>query len=125
MTTIEDMSDHDYTFWKTVLEGIASIEGKTYKEKTKKQMITWYNKLASDSSKYKMWGNGVALPMVRVPMRGIANHGAVTMGSLFDGSGGFPLAGLLEGMKPLWSSEVQPYPLAVTKERFQEVGVNV
>lgn len=125
LTTIEDMSDHDYTFWKTVLEGIASIEGKTYKEKTKKQMITWYNKLASDSSKYKMWGNGVALPMVRVPMRGIANHGAVTMGSLFDGSGGFPLAGLLEGMKPLWSSEVQPYPLAVTKERFQEVGVNV
>jgi len=40
------------------------------------------------------------------------------MASLFDGSGGFPLAGLLDGIKTLWVSEIEPYPIAVTKERF-------
>ena len=38
-----------------------------------------------------------------------------TMGSLFDGSGGFPLGGLLHGIEPIWASEVEPYPIAVTK----------
>ena len=34
----------------------------------------------------------------------------LTLGSLFDGSGGFPLGGLLTGCnKPLWSSEVEPF----------------
>ena len=41
-----------------------------------------------------------------------------TLGSLFDGSGGFPLAGSLCGISPAWASEVRPYPIAVTKERF-------
>lgn len=41
-----------------------------------------------------------------------------TLGSLFDGSGGFPLAGTLCGIKPVWSAEVEPYPIAVTKSRF-------
>lgn len=40
------------------------------------------------------------------------------LGSLFDGSGGFPLAGSLCGIEPVWASEVEPYPIAVTKERF-------
>lgn len=115
---IDDMSDEDYDFWKEVLKDWALIEGKTYKEKTKKQMISWYNKLHTDSSEYKMWGNGVALPMVRYVMRGIAQNEAKTIGSLFDGSGGFPLAGVLEGVTPVWSSEVQPYPIAVTKARW-------
>ena len=41
-----------------------------------------------------------------------------TMGSLFDGSGGFPLGGLLHGIEPIWASEVEPYPIAVTKLHF-------
>ena len=41
-----------------------------------------------------------------------------TLGSLFDGSGGFPLAGSLCGIEPLWASEVEPYPIAVTRSRF-------
>ena len=41
-----------------------------------------------------------------------------TMGSLFDGSGGFPLGGLLHGIEPVWASEVEPYPIAVTKLHF-------
>jgi len=40
------------------------------------------------------------------------------LGSLFDGSGGFPLAGSLCGIEPRWASEVEPYPIAVTRERF-------
>ena len=40
------------------------------------------------------------------------------LGSLFDGSGGFPLAGSLCGIEPVWAAEVEPYPIAVTKSRF-------
>ncbi|MBR5143652.1 MAG: DNA cytosine methyltransferase [Clostridia bacterium] len=40
------------------------------------------------------------------------------LGSLFDGSGGFPLSGFLCGIEPIWASEVEPYPIAVTKSRF-------
>ena len=40
------------------------------------------------------------------------------LGSLFDGSGGFPLAGVLCGIEPRWASEVEPYPIAVTRTRF-------
>ncbi len=40
------------------------------------------------------------------------------LGSLFDGSGGFPLAGVLNGITPVWASEVEPYPIAVTRSRF-------
>ena len=40
------------------------------------------------------------------------------LGSLFDGSGGFPLSGFLCGIEPIWASEIEPYPIAVTKSRF-------
>ena len=45
----------------------------------------------------------------------------MTIGSLFDGSGGFSLAGCMCGMEPLWASEVEPYPIAVTKARFPKM----
>ena len=35
------------------------------------------------------------------------------LGSLFDGSGGFPLAGALHGIEPVWASEIEPFPIAV------------
>ena len=41
-----------------------------------------------------------------------------TIGSLFDGSGGFPLAATMCGGTPLWASEVEPFPIAVTWSRF-------
>ena len=43
------------------------------------------------------------------------------LGSLFDGSGGFPLAGYLMGIEPVWAAEVEPYPIAVTKSRFPKM----
>ncbi len=42
----------------------------------------------------------------------------IKLGSLFDGSGGFPLAGVLCGIEPVWAAEVEPYPIAVTRSRF-------
>lgn len=45
----------------------------------------------------------------------------LTLGSLFDGSGGFPLGAKLVGIKPLWSSEIEPFPIRVTTKRLPEV----
>lgn len=45
----------------------------------------------------------------------------LTLGSLFDGSGGFPLGGLLNGIIPLWASEVEPFPIRVTTKRFPDM----
>lgn len=41
-----------------------------------------------------------------------------TMMSLFSGSGGFELASSMCGIEPVYASEVEPYPIAVTKSRF-------
>lgn len=120
LSQIADMSDEDYEFWKQAHKTYAEINGKTYRQKTKKQMISWYNKLQIDGSEYKAYGNGMALPCVRVPIHGIAQHGAKTMASLFDGIGGFPLAGLIDGIETLWTSEIELFPIAVTMERFRE-----
>ena len=45
----------------------------------------------------------------------------LTLGSLFDGSGGFPLGGLLAGITPLWASEIEPFPIRVTTKRLPSV----
>ena len=43
------------------------------------------------------------------------------LGSLFDGSGGFPLGGVIAGMTPVWSSEIEPFPIRVTEKRLPSV----
>lgn len=45
----------------------------------------------------------------------------LTLGSLFDGSGGFPLGAKLLGIKPIWASEIEPFPIRVTTKRMLEV----
>ncbi len=42
----------------------------------------------------------------------------LTLGSLFDGSGGFPLGGMFAGITPLWASEIEPFPIRVTTKRM-------
>lgn len=42
----------------------------------------------------------------------------ITMGSLFDGIGGFPLAAIHNGVIPLWVSEIEPFPIRVTQQRL-------
>ena len=46
------------------------------------------------------------------------NRTQLTLGSLFDGSGGFPLGGLLCGITPIWASEIEPFPIRVTTKRL-------
>lgn len=46
------------------------------------------------------------------------NKKTLTLGSLFDGSGGFPLGGVLAGITPIWASEIEPFPVRVTTVRF-------
>ena len=45
----------------------------------------------------------------------------LTLGSQFDGSGGFPLGGLISGITPLWASEIEPFPIRVTTKRLPQM----
>ena len=45
----------------------------------------------------------------------------LTLGSLFDGIGGFPLAGKMAGIIPVWASEIEPFPIRVTEKRLPEM----
>ncbi|WNY26164.1 DNA cytosine methyltransferase [Methanolapillus millepedarum] len=44
------------------------------------------------------------------------------LGSLFDGAGVFPLAANMCGLNPVWASEIEPFPIAVTKKRFPNMN---
>ena len=67
----DDFTEDEYRFWLQVRNTHAAINGRTEKQYTKEQMLSWYNKLHSDSSEYKMWGNGIALPNALYVMIGI------------------------------------------------------
>ena len=74
----------------------------------------------SDSARYKALGNSIALPPWRFVLSRLYAYlrcGA-TMGSLFDGIGGFPLIWKELGGETLWCSEIEEFPIAVTKVRF-------
>ena len=51
----------------------------------------------------------------------VKNKNELTLGSLFDGSGGFPLAGILAGVTPLWASEIEPFAVRVTTARLPQM----
>lgn len=44
-----------------------------------------------------------------------------TLGSLFDGIGGFPLAAVRNGIEPVWASEIEAFPIEVTRKRFPSI----
>ena len=76
----------------------------------------------TDSARYKALGNSIALPFWKWLARRIAAQYErdITMGSLFDGIGGFPLAFEKAGAKAVWASETEEFPIAVTKYHFKE-----
>lgn len=82
---------------------------------------------AADTPRYKALGNSIALPQWYYVLGGIADRlpEDATLGSLFDGIGGFPYvwAQLHAGRKQLcvWASEIEEFPIAVTKKWFPEV----
>ena len=77
---------------------------------------------SSDSARYKALGNSIALPFWHWLMRRISAQyvGTPTLGSLFDGIGGFPLCWERINGKgtALWASEIEEFPIAVTKHHF-------
>jgi len=77
----------------------------------------------SDSPRYKALGNSIALPFWEWMAKRMIKQLDVdnpTMASLFDGIGGFPLVYSRCGCKPVWASEIEEFPIAVTKIRFPE-----
>jgi DNA (cytosine-5)-methyltransferase 1 len=68
----EALTDEEYAFWLEVRNTHAGINGKAVKDYTREQMLSWYNKLHTDSAEYKMWGNGIALPTALYVMQGIS-----------------------------------------------------
>lgn len=76
----------------------------------------------SDSPRYKALGNSIALPFWQYLARRICAQYErnITMGSLFDGIGGFPLVFQRCGATPIWASEIEEFPIAVTKKRFPD-----
>lgn len=98
--------------WTDLGEWIDS-KGKTHKD--------------ADTPRYKALGNSIALPQWYYVLGGIADRlpDNATIGSLFDGIGGFPYvwAQLHAGRKELcvWASEIEEFPIAVTKKWFPEV----
>lgn len=83
------------------------------------------HKESSDSARYKALGNSIALPFWKYLARRIAAQYErdITMGSLFDGIGGFPYAFERAGATAVWASEIEEFPIAVTKRRFPEKEV--
>ena len=76
----------------------------------------------ADSPRYKALGNSIALPFWMWLAKRISAqyYRPATMASLFDGIGGFPLAFERAGVKAVWASEIEEFPIAVTKIRFKE-----
>ncbi len=76
----------------------------------------------ADSPKYKALGNSIALPfwqwMAERMMPYLPEN--PTMASLFDGIGGFPVVFSRVGCQPVWASEIEEFPIAVTKKRLGE-----
>lgn len=122
-----DMPEETAAFWRRVYETDCTIKGKkpqkSILEKPDK-LAAWHNGLHTDSAEYKMWGNGMALPnalffvqraVARVAIDTGKGEANVKLGSMFDGSGTMPLCAAMCGAQPVWASEVEPYPIAVTK----------
>ena len=83
----------------------------------------------ADSPRYKALGNSIAVGYANgqsgfwcwLARRICAQYERqITMASLFDGIGGFPLAFSAAGAIPVWASEIEEFPIAVTKIRFPE-----
>lgn len=103
----------DYPDGWTDLGSWIDSKGKTHKD--------------ADTPRYKALGNSIALPQWYYVLGGISDRlpDDATLGSLFDGIGGFPYvwAQLHAGRKELcvWASEIEEFPIAVTKKWFPEV----
>lgn len=126
---IEPLTDlRELPFWREVYAKDCEIKGKKPNRKIMqadseeggRALMRWHDGLHSMAAEYAMWGNGMALPnalfFVKSAFRELGKPpGEVKLGSLFDGSGTMPLCAAMCGGHPVWASEIEPYPIAVTK----------
>ena len=84
---------------------------------------------ASDTARYKSLGNSIALPQWQIIIDNMKQYlpDGATLGSLFDGIGGFPLCWVRTFGKgtAIWASEIEKFPIEVTKYHFgcEEEGI--
>ena len=97
--TKDKLTEEEYRFWLEVRNTHARINGKKEQDYTAKQMLTWYNKLWTDSAEYKMWGNGIALPTALYCVQGVAEA-------------------LKRAERVKW---LRPEPCPVTPEQFEAI----
>ena len=126
---IEPLTDlRELPFWREAYTKDCEIKGKkpnrkmmqADSEEGRRALMRWHDGLHSRAAEYAMWGNGMALPnalfFVKNAFRELGKPpGEIKLGSLFDGSGTMPLCAAMCGGHPVWASEVEPYPIAVTK----------
>lgn len=113
-----EVTAEDLLFWRSVWDEWDNMNGK--KHHSDKQIVKWLRSEPADSARYKALGNSIALPPWRFVLSRIHEQGARTMASLFDGIGGFPKIWQELGGQTLWCSEVEPFPIAVTRYHFKE-----
>lgn len=121
-------SPQEFPFWREVYARDCEIKGKRPSRKivqggsteSDKALMRWHDGLHSMAAEYAMWGNGMSLPnalfFVKNAFRELGKPAEnVKLGSLFDGSGTMPLCAVMCGGRAVWASEVEPYPIAVTR----------
>lgn len=118
----------EFNFWREVYARSCEIKKTKPKQtilradgaKSDEALMRWHDGLHSLAAEYAMWGNGMALPNALFFIQNIFRELGkppyeVKLGSLFDGSGTMPLCAAMCGGHPVWASEVEPYPIAVTR----------
>ena len=70
----DEPSEEDIAFWRDVFETHRAVTGSASKPKTDAQIVKWLKDPHADSSEYKLWGNGVALPCVCFVLAGIVYY---------------------------------------------------
>ena len=138
----EEMNEAETNFWNKVrlklwqmepeetekmVKGVKKIiKKKPFKPfKNSETALKWYNQMiSSDTPRYKALGNSIALPQWWWLMCRLEPYlpEKPTLGSLFDGIGGFPLVfeEKYEKGSARWASEIEAFPIAVTMVHFPE-----
>ena len=129
--TIDNPTIEEITFWKEVFKRYDEIfrlpKQKQINERSDAAIKRWLKTPASDTAKYKVLGNSIALPPWKWVLKRISAfyERDATLGSLFDGIGGFPL--LWEQLNGCgtarWASEIDPFCIAITRHRFNNTNL--
>jgi len=129
--TIDNPTIEDIAFWKEVFkkydEAIRLPKQQQTNKRSDAAIKRWLKTPISDTARYKVIGNSIALPPWEWVLKRISAfyERDATLGSLFDGIGGFPL--LWEQLNgrgtARWASEIDPVCIAITRHRFKSTNL--